>query len=101
MLQFKPIIGIRDGETHPVDRPRTRRRAQRRIVEIVRELAPIHQLHLSYSTGPNNALTVCDELANLVKPERLIESRFGPVLGTHLGPNTVGVAATQGNIEEE
>ena len=101
VLQFNPIVGIRDGETHPVDRPRTRRRAQARIVEIVRELAPIHQLHLSYSPGPKNALTVRDELADLVTPERLFESRFGPVLGTHLGPNTVGVAATQGSIEEE
>ena len=27
LLQFKPIVGIRDGETHPVGRPRTRRRA--------------------------------------------------------------------------
>ena len=101
VLQFKPIVGIRDGETHPVDRPRTRRRAQARIVQIVRELAPVHQLHLSYSTGPNNAMAVRDELANLVEPEHLIESRFGPVLGTHLGPNTIGVAATQGSIEEE
>ena len=67
----------------------------------MRELAPIHQLHLSYSTAPDNALTVRDELADLVKPERLIESRFGPVLGTHLGPNTVGVAATQGSIEDD
>ena len=101
VLQFKPIVGIRDGETHPVDRPRTRRRAQARIVEIVRELAPIHQLHLSYSTGRDHAVAVRDELADLVEPERLFESRFGPVLGTHLGPNTVGVAATQGSIEEE
>ena len=101
VFSFKPIVGIRDGETNPVDRPRTRRRAQRRIIEIVRDLAPIHQLHLSYSTGPDNALTVRDELADLVKPERLFESRFGPVLGAHLGPNTVGVAATQGSIGDD
>ena len=99
VLQFKPIVAIRDGETHPVDRPRTRRRALARIVEIVRELAPIHQLHLSYTTGPDNAMAVRDELADLVKPEHLIESRFGPVLGSHLGPNTIGVAATQGSVE--
>ena len=74
VLQFNPIVGIRDGQTHPVHRPRTRRRAQARLVELVRELAPIHQLHLSYSTGPNNALTVRDELADPVKPERFIES---------------------------
>ena len=99
VLQFKPIVAIRDGETHPVDRPRTRRRALARMVEIVRELAPIHQLHLSYTTGPDNAMAVRDELADLVKPEHLIESRFGPVLGSHLGPNTIGVAATQGSVE--
>ena len=56
---------------------------------------------MSYSTGRDNALAVRDELADLVEPERLIESRFGPVLGAHLGPNTIGVAATQGSIEEE
>ena len=101
MLQIKPIVGIRDGETYPVDRPRTRRRAQARIVELVRELAPINQIHLSYSTGPDNALAVRDGLADLVKPDRLIESRLGPVLGTHLGPNTIGVAATQASIEDD
>ena len=101
VLQFKPIVAIRDGETHPVDRPRTRRRALARIVEIVRELAPIHQLHLSYTTGPDNAMAVRDELADLVKPEHLIESRFGPVLGSHLGPNTIGVAATQASVEDD
>ena len=67
----------------------------------MRELAPIHQLHLSYSTGRDYALAVRGELADLVEAERLFESRFGPVLGTHLGPDTVGVAATQGSIEEE
>ena len=101
MLSFKPIISIRDGEPHPVERPRTRRRAQRRIIELVRELAPVHQIHVSYSTGRDSALVVRDGLADLVKPERLIESRFGPVLGTHLGPNTIGVAVTQGSVEEE
>ena len=67
----------------------------------MRELAPIHQLPPSYSTGPDNALAVRDELADLVAPERFIESRFGPVLGTHLGPNTIGVAATQGGVEDD
>ena len=80
-----------------MERPRTRRRATTRIVEIVRELAPIRQIHLSYSTGRDHALTIRDGLADLVEPEHLIESRFGPVLGTHLGPNTIGVVVTLGN----
>ena len=87
-----------NASEHSAESSTTRRRAQRRIVELVRGLAPIHQLHLSYSTGRDDALAVRDELADLVEPERLIESRFGPVLGTHLGPNTIGVAATQGRL---
>ena len=101
VLSFKPIISIRDGEAHPVERPRTRRRARARIAEMVRGLAPISQMHISYSTGRDNAMAVRDGLADLVKPERLIESRFGPVLGTHLGPNTIGVAVTQRSGEGE
>ena len=100
-LQFKPILSIRDGEAHPVDRPRTRRRAMARIVEIVRELAPISRMHVSYSTGRDLALAIREELADLVEPEYVVESRFGPVLGTHLGPNTIGVAVTQGSAENE
>ena len=94
-LSFKPIISIRDGEAHPLERPRSRRRAKARIIETVRGLSPLSQIHVSYSTGPGRALAICEDLADLVEPERLIRSRFGPVLGTHLGPNTIGVAVTQ------
>ena len=100
-LQFKPILSIRDGEAHPVDRPRTRRRAMARIIQIVRGLAPVRQIHVSYSTGREHALAIRDGLADLVEPEHIVESRFGPVLGTHLGPNTIGVAVTQGSAENE
>ena len=100
-LQFKPILSIRDGEAHPVDRPRTRRRAMARIIQIVRGLAPVRQIHVSYSTGREHALAIRDGLADLVEPEHIVESRFGPVLGTHLGPNTIGVAVTRGSAENE
>ena len=65
------------------------------------QLAPIHQMQVSYSTGRDHAQAIRDGLADQVEPERIVESRFGPVLGTHLGPNTIGVAVTQGNVEDE
>ena len=99
-LRFKPIIGIRDGEPHPVERPRTRRRATARVIGLVRDLAPVSRLHVSYSTGPELARAVIDGLADLVKPDNIIESRFGPVLGAHLGPNTVGVALSQPDADD-
>ncbi|MYB75613.1 MAG: DegV family protein [Chloroflexi bacterium] len=99
VLNFKPIITIRDGEAHPLERPRSRRRAHARIVDYVHRLAPISHIQVSYSTGRENALRIGASLADLVPPENFVHSRFGPVLGTHLGPNTIGVAVTQGRVE--
>ena len=100
MLKVKPILTIRDGEVHPVERPRSLERAKNRLIEITRELAPIRQLNVSYSTDRVQALALRAELAELVDPEHLIESRFGPTLGTYLGPNALGVAITQGSLDE-
>ncbi len=99
MLKVKPILTIRDGEVHPVERPRSMERAKNRIIEIARELAPVRQINVSYSTERVQALALRAELAELVDPEHLIESRFGPVLGTYLGPNALGVAVTQGSSD--
>jgi DegV family protein with EDD domain len=100
MLKVKPILTIRDGEVHPVERPRSLERAKNRIIEIARELAPVRQVNVIYSTDRVQALALRAELAELVDPEHLIESRFGPTLGTYLGPNALGVAVTQGVPEE-
>lgn len=99
MLKVKPILTIREGEVHPVERPRSMDRAKNRIIELTRELAPVRQVNVSYSTDRVQALALRAELAELVDPEHLIESRFGPVLGTYLGPNALGVAVTQGGEE--
>ena len=101
MLQFKPIVCIRDGEVHPVARPRTRRRALAQLIETVRALAPIQQLHVSYTTGPEDAEAIRDALTDLVNPGEVVESRFGPVLGTHLGPGTIGVGVIQAGAAGE
>ena len=97
MLKVKPILTIQDGEVYPVERPRSRERGRARLVEMVRQLAPLYQVNVIYSTDRAQALGVRAELAEMTSPEHLIESRFGPVLGTYLGPNALGVAVTQGD----
>jgi fatty acid-binding protein DegV len=66
-------------------------------VELAKELAPLRQVNISYSTDRVQALGIRAQLAELVAPENLVESRFGPVLGTYVGPNALGVAVTQGS----
>ena len=100
MLKVKPILSLRDGEVHPMERPRSMEKAKNRIIEMVRDLAPVRQLNVGYSTDRVQALALRAELAELVDPEHLIESRFGPTLGTYLGPNALGVAVIQGSVDE-
>ncbi len=99
ILKVKPILTIQDGEVHPVERPRSRERGKARLIELVRNLAPVRQISISYSTERVQALAVRAELAEMVDPEHLVESRFGPVLGTYLGPNALGVSVAQGSAD--
>ena len=58
LLNIKPILMIRDGEAHPVERPRTRERGFQRLVEIIRGLAPFDRVCVVHSTVPQDAEAV-------------------------------------------
>ena len=95
MLSVKPILKLQDGEAHPVERPRTWDRGVRRMLELVRELAPVRQLAVIHSTDPERAADLREQLSDLLPADQVISTRFGPTLGTYLGPNALGVALTQ------
>lgn len=97
MLKVKPILTIREGEVHPVERPRSSERGKARLIELARGVSPMQRINVSYSTDRTQALSVRAELAGMVDPEHIVESRFGPVLGTYLGPNALGIAVAQGS----
>ena len=95
VLNVKPILTIRDGEAHPVERPRNRDRALRRLVDLVQQLAPVKQLAVIYSTEPDQAEALKIRLSDSLPPEAMVVARFGPTLGTYIGPKALGVALTQ------
>ena len=92
VLSVKPILKVQDGEVHPVERPRNMDRAVRRLAELAGEYAPIRQLGVIYSTEPGRAVTLKEQLGDLFSADDVITSRFGPTLGTYVGPKAVGVA---------
>ena len=95
MLSVKPILTLRDGEAHPVERPRSWDRGVRRLLELVRELAPVRQLAVIHSTDAQRAAALREQLSDLLPADQVISARFGPTLGTYLGPNALGVALTR------
>ena len=95
MLSVKPILKLQDGEVHPLERPRNAQRALRRLAELAREYAPLARLGVIYSTEPERAEQLKRELAGLVPQDSILTARFGPTLGTYVGPGAVAVALTQ------
>lgn len=91
VLGVKPILTIQDGEAHPVERPRNRNRAFRRLVELTEELAPLRRLAVIYSTEPERAEDLRVKLSSLAPQDEIMATRFGPTLGTYVGPGALGV----------
>ena len=101
VLNVKPILTIQDGEVHPVERVRNRQRSLSRLVELVQQLTPINELAVIYSTEPHEAEALKDRLSSWLASKDIVVARFGPALGTYVGPGSLGVAlARTGDMQD-
>ena len=94
LLNIKPLLMVNDGEVHPVERARTRERGLRRLAEIIRGFAPVKSLSIIYSTTPAEAEALRERFKDLLPEDEIVMSRFGPGVGTYLGPGALGVGLT-------
>jgi len=84
------MIEVTDGLVHPFARPRSRKKGVAKLIERVRELAPVDQLVVLHSTTPQEANALKAQLADLTEIEPIV-ARYGPGLGTYVGPGALGV----------
>jgi len=90
LLDVKPLIAFEEGRVAAAGRVRSRKKALAAILEHVQEQeGGIERLAVVHSDPPDLAefLTRLDEV---YAGSRLI-ARFGSVVGTHIGPNAIGV----------
>ncbi len=92
LLSIKPMIIIRDGEVQEFAKERTWKRAVARLERAARDFAPLEELAICYSTNVDDAKAVAENLAGLL-PEGKSPyiSQYGPVIGTYVGPNGLGI----------
>lgn len=93
-LRIKPIVQI-NIKVIPIERARTKAKMMDRIVEIM--LEKIHSktpLHVAVMHGdsPVDAATMEQKVRAVCKPIEVITSEITPVIGTHTGPGTLGLA---------
>jgi DegV family protein with EDD domain len=94
ILKVKPILAIRNGEVVPVERVRTRPKAIERLCQMVEEPGAAQELSVMDSTSPEDADTLVQRLSPYFPAERMYRAKIGPVMGTYVGPRSLGVAVT-------
>ena len=95
ILRLKPLLTVKDGEVHPLEKIRTRSKGIDRLCDIVKEHAPLESLAVVYTTTPDDAAQLADRLRPLVPSGDIPISQVGPVVGTHAGPGVLGISLTQ------
>lgn len=104
LLGIKPILEVVEGEVTAVDRVRGGRAAHAHLVELVcARVDPKRPVivGLTHAKAPVWADQLRQLLAGKLRFSELITSEIGPVVGTHAGPGTVGLAVFQPEAEEE
>ena len=94
-LNLKPVLEIREGIVQPVARIRSKRKALDKVLQIMEEqLAGTQRVHMAvlHVAAPEEAGRFAEQLETRFKPGEMFRSECGPVIGTHVGPGTVGVA---------
>ena len=62
------------------------------MVELVAELCPLEELAVLHSNAPQEAQRLAEEISFLHPLERILIAEVGIIIGTHAGPNSLGVA---------
>lgn len=95
-LQLKPILEVTGGKVEAIERVRTKKKAHARLVELVAERTAgaksvkLATLHASALEDAKKILSDAEKALGNV--EETILSEVSPVVGTHAGPGTVGLA---------
>jgi len=98
-LKFKPILELRDGRIESIEKVRTKGKAYTRLVEIlVDRIGDTPNVHLASlnANAETDANWLLSKVIEKIKPVETITSIVSPVVGTHAGPGTVGIAYMAG-----
>ena len=94
LLNIKPLIGMENGVITPLGQARSRRKAYRKMVEIMaQKVGQGARIKIAYVHAA--ALEEAEKLRRLVEPQfdcqESLFAELSPALGVHTGPGTVGV----------
>jgi DegV family protein with EDD domain len=99
-LDLKPILYLNEGKVEALERVRTLNKAHKRLMELletdVNGKTPINMMGTVSAAAQESASHLLMKIEKHFNPEEVLMANLSPVLGTHVGPGTVGVAYVAG-----
>jgi len=98
-MKVKPVLSVQDGLVASIESVRTKRKAHARVLEIIMEeigdRSPISIATLQ-ANATEDANALLDLASEKMEIKEIVRSEVSPVIGTHVGPGTVGLAYMAG-----
>ncbi|GAB4493917.1 MAG: DegV family protein [Anaerolineales bacterium] len=98
-LNLKPLLSVQDGKVEAVERIRTKAKAIERLIEIIGEQtagkSPVRVATL-HANAESEAREILSRVSSLTNASEAVFTSVSPVVGTHTGPGTVGIAYMAG-----
>lgn len=96
ILEIKPVLTVRDGEVEQYQRARTRGKAIQALIDWFAKLRQPERVSVLWSHNEADLNRLLDGLAPHYPRDQILITKYGPVIGVHVGPGAMGVAATHG-----
>ncbi|HKZ68992.1 MAG TPA: DegV family protein [Anaerolineales bacterium] len=94
-LNVKPVLELRDGRVEPLERVRTKKKAVDYMIGYIADrVAGKSRLQLAtlHADAEAEARELLDTASKRLNPVETVLTEVSPVVGTHTGPGTVGLA---------
>lgn len=99
-LGLKPILYLQEGKIEALEKVRTSKRAQGRLVELVEAavdgISPINFIGVVHAASEETGMNLLNTIQEKLNPDEHMLASISPVLGTHTGPGSIGIAYVAG-----
>jgi len=96
LLNVKPILCFKDGRIEALEKVRTKRKAVNRLLDVmVEEIGsdePV-RVAIGHAMAPEEGQALLERARSRLNCTASYLAQIGPVIGTHVGPGALGMAA--------
>lgn len=103
ILGIKPFLTVENSKLVPMEKVRTRSQAVDKLIEFVSEFSAVEHIVILQNTPhiTDQTRLLQDRLAAKFEGHNFPVMMYGPTLGTHLGPDGVGIVVYEAEKEKD